>query len=179
MHKQHDKIILTGFRATGKTTVGKMLANRLGLLFLDMDRLLAERHGPINEIVAAKGWPFFREKEKELLSELVGRSGLVIAAGGGAVMHTEVWRQLMETGFVVWLTAPAAEIQKRLRQDAATTHQRPSLTGKDALQEVATLLVEREPLYRAGSHLQLGTTGADPRQLVEKIITSLRHENGR
>jgi shikimate kinase len=179
MHKQHDKIILTGFRATGKTTVGKMLAERLGLLFLDMDRLLVERHGPINEIVAGKGWAFFREKEEELLSELVGRSGLVIATGGGAIMHTEVWRQLKESGLVVWLTAPAAEIQKRLQHDAATAHQRPALTGNDALQEVTALLIEREPLYRAGSHLQLETTGADPRQLVEKIINSLRDENGR
>jgi len=174
-----DKIILTGFRATGKTTVGLLLARELDLPFLDMDRELTERHGPIAEVVARHGWPFFRQKEEELLQELVHRSGLVIATGGGAILHTEVWQRLRDTGLVVWLSAPADEIRKRLGGDEATANQRPTLTGGDVQQEVEELLRQREPLYRAGSHLQLDTTASDPVRLAGQIIAHLRKQHGR
>jgi len=176
---RHDKIILTGFRATGKTTVGLLLARELDLPFLDMDRELTERYGPIAELVARHGWPYFRLKEEELLQELVPRTGLVIATGGGAITHTEVWRRLRDTGLVVWLSAPAAEIRKRLGVDAATASQRPTLTGGDVQQEVEELLRQREPLYREGSHLRLDTSEADPARLAGQIIAHLRKQHGR
>jgi shikimate kinase len=173
-----QKIILTGFRATGKTTVGKLLAGELGLAFMDMDQELVQRHGPINAMVAAKGWPFFRQKERELLAELVERTGIVIATGGGTIMHSELWGRLKQTGLVVWLSAPEAEIRHRMQNDGATSAQRPALTGQDVMQEVALLLKEREPLYRAGSHLQLDTSTASPRELVTQILEHLRSEHG-
>ncbi len=178
MPSRPRKIILTGFRATGKTTVGKLLATELGLAFIDMDQELVHRHGPIDALVADKGWPFFRQKEKELLAELVERTGIVIATGGGAIMHGELWARLKETGLVVWLAAPETEIRKRMQNDDATSTQRPALTAQDALQEVALLLKEREPLYRAGSHLQLDSSAASPRELADRILKHLRKEHG-
>lgn len=179
MPPRSRKIILTGFRATGKTTVGGLLARKLGLAFIDMDQELVRRHGPINTLVADRGWPFFRQKEKELLAELVDRSGIVIATGGGAIMHDELWARLKKTGLVVWLSAPEPAIRKRMGKDDATLAQRPALTAQqDALQEVAVLLKEREPLYRAGSHLRLDTSSASPQELAAQILKYLRKEHG-
>lgn len=178
MREKQDKIILTGFRATGKTTVGKLLASELGLAFVDMDEELSGRHGPISELVARHGWPFFRQREKELLLELVPKTGLVIATGGGAILHSEAWQQLMQSGLVVWLWAPVAEIRQRLGLDAATASQRPTLTGGSVLGEVEELLQEREPLYRAGSHLRLDTTNTDPAELAGQIISHMRKHHG-
>ncbi len=163
------KIILTGFRATGKTTVGRLLAAELGLVFLDMDQELMLRHGPISALVTARGWPFFRQKEKELLAELVDRTGIVIATGGGAIMHEELWTRLKETGFVVWLSAPVAEIQKRMRHDDATSSQRPALTAGDAMQEAAhaaqgtrtSLSGRQPPAARRDHRLPSGTGDAN------------------
>lgn len=174
MPARQNKIILTGFRATGKTTVGRLLAAELGLSFVDMDQELIRRHGPIRELVASKGWPFFRQKEKELLTELVAATDVVIATGGGAIMHTDTWAILKGSGLVVWLSVPVAEIRKRMSSDAVSSSQRPALTDSDALQEVEKLLKEREPLYRAGSHLELNAAHTPPLQLVEQIRNYLK-----
>lgn len=147
------KIILVGFRATGKSSVGRLLAAHLGVEFLDMDQLLTVRHGTISQVVAEHGWDFFRAREKELLRELVDRPEGVIATGGGAVLHQELWPPMRETGLVVWLTSTLELICQRLATDPASVSQRPSLTGRDIRAETATVLAEREPLYRAAAHL--------------------------
>lgn len=175
---QCRKIILTGFRATGKSTVGRLLAAELGLAYVDMDEELTRRHGPIHQLVASKGWPFFRQREKELLTELVAATDVVIATGGGAILHADIWPDLKKSGLVVWLAAPVAEIQKRLDSDSVTSSQRPALTDRDVLQEVEQLLHQREPLYRAGSHLRLDAAQAAPRELVAQILQHLRKEHG-
>jgi len=147
------KIILVGFRATGKSSVGRLLAAHLGVEFLDMDQVLTSRHGEISQVVAAHGWDFFRAKEKDLLRELVDLKEGVIATGGGAVLHQDLWPALRETGLVVWLTSTLELICQRLGSDPASGSQRPSLTGCDIRAETATVLAEREPLYRAAAHL--------------------------
>jgi shikimate kinase len=165
-------IILTGYRATGKSAVGRLLAARLGsaFLFLDMDRLIEQRQGcTIKELVAARGWPHFREAERRLLDELAGRRGLVIATGGGAILHRQAWAALRTSGLVVWLTADRETICRRLAADAATEGQRPSLTGGNIEEEVAGVLAEREPLYRQGSDLAIDTTSRSPEAIVREI----------
>ena len=155
MEEQLRKIILIGYRATGKSTVGRLLAKRLGVSFIDMDEVLVARHGEINELVKERGWDYFRAREKELLEELVASREVVISTGGGAVLHQDIWPRLKETGLVVWLTADLATICSRLKVDSRSENQRPSLTGKDIRDEAARVLAEREPLYREGSHLEI------------------------
>jgi shikimate kinase len=162
------KIILTGYRASGKSTIGRVLAARLKVAFIDMDEVLTARHGEIRELVRERGWDYFRAREAELLAELVGCRAAVISTGGGAVLHQEVWRQLKETGLVVWLAVDPATIGERLAADALSASQRPSLTGGDIQEEAARVLAEREPLYRAGAHLVVDATR--PVAAVVKVI---------
>jgi len=158
LSEQKRKIILVGYRATGKSTVGKLLAERLSLGFIDMDEVLVARYGEISQLVRERGWDYFRAREKELLEELVGSREVVISTGGGAILHRDVWHKLQKTGLVVWLTADPETICRRLAADAVSDSQRPSLTGSDIKSEAAKVLAEREPLYREGSHLEIDST---------------------
>jgi shikimate kinase len=175
--KPPRKVILVGFRATGKSSVGRLLAERLGVEFIDMDRLLTERHGPISDQVAEHGWDWFRAREKELLAELVGLAEGVIATGGGAVLHRELWPPLRKTALVVWLTSSLEQICRRLSVDPATGSQRPSLTGRDIREETAAVLAEREPLYRSVAHLMVDSN-RPVAEVTAEIVALLDHSSG-
>lgn len=168
------RVVLTGFRATGKTSVGRALARELGYDFLDTDRVLTTRMGcSITEHVARHGWDSFRELEKSLLAELCSRDELVIATGGGAITHSEQWERLAEDSLVVWLRADAATIRARMTKDLKSDTQRPSLTGANPTDEVIELLRERTPMYRSGSHVALDTEGMSIARLVSRIKSHL------
>lgn len=171
-----NNIVLTGFRATGKTSVGKALATKLGYAFSDTDRLLCERlHAPIADIVARHGWPFFRQAEAQLLRELASMTHTVLATGGGAIQHHAEWSLLRTHSYVVWLDADLATISKRIAADAASAAQRPALVqGLAAHDEIETLLEQRRPLYAAGSDLRLDTANDDPETLAERIVEQLK-----
>ncbi len=161
------KIILVGFRATGKSSVGRLLAAHLGVGFLDMDQVLTERYGEIREQVAAHGWEYFRARERELLAELAEMEAGVIATGGGAVLHRELWPPLKKNALVVWLTSTLELICRRLSVDPATGAQRPSLTGGDIRAETAKVLAEREPLYREVADLTVDSNRPVPEVVAE------------
>lgn len=168
------KIILTGYRATGKTLVGLMLAQSLNLDFLDMDEMLETRAGqPISQLVARQGWGQFRLLERELLNELLCRKDVVISTGGGAILHQEIWNLLQQTGLTVWLTADIDTICRRLATDVNSTSQRPTLTDSDIYTEVAQVLAEREPLYKKGSHLTVDTSNKTAGEIVHIIELAL------
>jgi len=174
MVKLQRKVILTGYRACGKSVVGRLLAHRLGVDFLDMDKEIEARAGAtISEMVAAHGWPYFRQREQALLGELEARDRLVIATGGGAIMHQAEWRRLMATGLVVWLTADIATICARLAADSASPGQRPALTGDSVIGEIESVLAQRTPLYQQGSHLRVDTAGRTPEKIVADIVAAL------
>lgn len=178
MRFSKNKVILTGYRATGKSSIGQKLASLLDMEFLDMDKIIEERQGcSIREMVAEQGWDFFRSKEKQLLEELVSKSDIVIATGGGAILHQDMWQKLKETGLAVWLSADEETICKRLASDALTEEQRPSLTGQDIQKEISDVLAEREPLYRAGSHLTIDTSKKSVDEIVETIKNALSSNN--
>ncbi len=169
------KVVLIGFRATGKTSVGRALAKRLGLPFYDLDELIQERAGrDIHEIVAREGWPYFRRLERELLLEVSSWPEGVIALGGGAVMHEDEMKLLKQNACVVWLKSPAGIIAERISADEKTASQRPSLTGAGVLEEIETLLSKREPLYHRFADLEIDSSGKDPETLAEEIAGRLK-----
>jgi shikimate kinase len=160
-------IVLTGFRATGKTAVGRHLAQLCGYEFADTDALLVERMGcSVAEAVAQHGWPYFREQERLLLAELALQRNMVLATGGGAILHQQEWQRLRQQGIVIWLRTDVATTLARLRQDERSTDQRPRLLTDDLEAETAALLAEREPLYRAGSDVVIDTAGKTPEDIA-------------
>lgn len=172
-----NQIILIGYRATGKTSIGKRLAALLGLYFFDMDLELEQRQGrSIAELVTAQGWPYFRALEKELLTELAARNGLVISTGGGAILHQDVWPTIKASGLVVWLTADRATICQRLLADEQTASQRPALTAGGLYAEITKVLMEREPLYRAGCHFSVDTGSMEIDDIVALIAARAKGE---
>ena len=113
-------LILIGYRCTGKTTIGEILAEKLGWPLVDTDTLVQERAGrSIQEIVAEGGWPDFRRREREIIADVAARDRQVISAGGGAVLDEENARALRAGGRVVLLTASPETIWigcKRIRR---------------------------------------------------------------
>ena len=162
---EKKNIILVGFMATGKTSVGKQLARKTGMRFVDMDALIVEREGrAINEIFATDGEPYFRELEKELAKELAQNSGLIISTGGGIVLNPDNIGAFSATGLVVCLTAQPEEILRRV----ARCQSRPLLAG-DKEKQVRELLEQRRPLYEM-IPFQVATDGRKPEEIAAKIL---------
>lgn len=166
-----ERVFLIGFRAVGKTTIGKNLADRLGFTFVDTDTLICEKKGAtVNAIVQGEGWDGFRRCEQEILQGLETRSRCVIATGGGAILHQLLWPVLKERGFVVWLTADPDVICQRIQADSITDDQRPSLTGKGVCAEIREILAIREPLYREAADLIVDTGKQGIAEIIDEIV---------
>ncbi len=167
-----DNIILTGFMATGKTAVGRALARRLGLEFVDTDELIIARDGrAIAAIFEQDGEARFRRREREIAAELAGRRGLVIATGGGLMLDPANAAALGATGPVFCLTADPATILKRAARRGGS---RPLLRGDDAEAKAEALLRQRAPAY--ARFRQIDTDGLSTSRVVEAIVAAL--ENG-
>lgn len=177
MDKKYNNVLLTGFRATGKTLVGSLAAKQLNYRFIDTDLVLCERHGmSVADFVAQNGWQAFRKVEEALLRELAAEERTVVSVGGGAIEHVEAWRELRKTHFVVWLRAAAETIISRMNGDEKSGEQRPSLTGKDPDREVVELLERRTPLYRAGADLIVDTDNSTPEALAGIIVEAVSRQ---
>jgi shikimate kinase len=169
----HRVIFLVGYRGTGKTTVARLLAERLGRPWLDADAVLEERAGrTIRAVFAEEGEAGFRRRESAVLEDLCRCPGHVIATGGGVVLSPDNRARLRAAGAVVWLTADAETIGRRLRGDASTAERRPALTVGGP-EEVRQLLRVREPFYRECAHHRLDTAGRDPGEVAEAIVALL------
>jgi shikimate kinase len=161
-------IVLIGYRGTGKSAVGALLARRLGWPCLAMDALIVERAGmPIPEIVEKEGWPGFRDRESALARELAARDGIIIDCGGGIIERPENIDALREHGVLIWLQASVPVIVRRIQGDT----QRPSLTsGKSFIDEVAEVLERRIPRYAAAAHHVIDTDALTPEEIAERIL---------
>ncbi len=162
-------IVLIGYRGTGKSTVGRLLATRLGYQLVSTDAEIVKRaQRTIPEIVAQQGWDCFRDLESEICKELSSRDHLVIDTGGGAILRTQNLEALKKNGTVLWLTASVETIVKRIGSD----NQRPSLTGtKSFVDEIQDVLQERAPKYQAAADHVIETDHRSINQLVETILT--------
>jgi shikimate kinase len=144
-----ESVYLIGGRAVGKSSIGAELAQRLGCKFFDTDTLITDACGcSVADIVGCEGWKAFRDYEKRALCKLITQERCVVATGGGAILHRELWLELKQHGMVVWLMADPSILCKRIECDHHSVLQRPSLTGKNICQEVGDVLKERNPLYR-------------------------------
>ncbi len=167
-------ITLIGYRATGKTTLAQMLAERLGWGWIDADVEIERRAGKtIAEIFAEDGEPVFRDLEADVTMELCGQEKLVLAAGGGAPLRPESRRAMRQSGKVVWLQARPETVLARMTGDATTAQRRPELTNKSALDEIVHLMDERESIYRETAHFEVDVESKTPRQIADEIIQLL------
>jgi shikimate kinase len=162
-------IVLMGFMGTGKSEVGRRLAQRLGRAFVDTDQLVEERTGKrVAAIFADEGEAAFRRLEREAVAEAVGRGGAVIAVGGGAVLDPDNAQILREAGVMIYLTARPEVILRRVG-DVAT---RPLLRD-DPHGAVRRLLAERGPVYAAAADLTFDTSEHAADRVVQEIQQAL------
>jgi shikimate kinase len=167
-------IVLIGYRCTGKTSVGKILSERLGKAFVDTDDYIEKKaERPISEMVAEGGWDFFREAEVEAIREIASSDNLIIAAGGGAVLNTDNVNNLKRNGVIILLETTSETILQRMRADEKTEQQRPSLTGKDPLEEIEEVLEMRRPHYRQAMDFAVDTTSKTIEKVVDEILKKL------
>lgn len=163
-------VLLIGYRGSGKTTVGRLLAERLGWTFIDADEELQRRAGrSIADIFQPDGEPTFRDLEAALLRELVTGDRQVLSLGGGVVMRPENRELIQAAGIVVWLTADSETLWNRIRGDATTAATRPRLTSVGDREEIERLLALREPWYRDCATLIVDTRSETPTQIVASI----------
>jgi shikimate kinase len=165
-------IVLIGYRGTGKSTVGRILAAKLRRDLVSTDQEIARRTGrTIPEIVAHHGWEYFRDLESDVCKELAGRDNLVIDTGGGAILRQQNVAMLKQNGVCFWLMASVKTITHRISGDT----QRPSLTGtKSFVDEIQDVLAARMPSYEAAADHKLVTDDRSVSELVEDIVQLLQ-----
>ena len=167
-----SRIFLIGARGSGKTTVGRLLAERLSYGWCDVDVLLEERAGKtIRQIFEQEGEAGFREREAALLQEIAGWTDHVVATGGGIVLRPAN-RALLKRGTVIWLTAPAELLWQRMQGDASTAERRPNL-GPGGLVEMKQVVSQRAPLYERCADGKFDTEGRTPAEVAEAILARL------
>jgi shikimate kinase len=166
------KIVLVGYRATGKSTLAARLAERWGFEAVDTDDVVEARAGKrIADIFAQDGPAAFRDLEAAVVADLANDPRpMVLATGGGVPLREENRRVLRERGVVVWLTATVETIARRMRLDKTTAARRPALTdAKSPIAEIERVLTAREPIYREVATLSVAVDGKTVDELVEEI----------
>ena len=170
-------IVLIGYRGTGKTTVARLLAERLECPWWDADEEIERRaQQSIKEIFAAEGEAGFRNREVAVVADLAARSDSVLALGGGAVLRTAN-RQAISASVVIWLTASAATIWERVSSDPGTGQRRPNLTTAGGRSEIEALLNERDAVYRGCADHMVSTEDKTADQVADEIVCLV--ESGR
>lgn len=172
-----DNVILIGFMGVGKSSVGKLLASRLGAPFVDLDTEIETKNDmKIPEIFEKYGESYFREREKEAIKEVAERKNTVIATGGGAVKDEENRKILGDSGFIIALTASPEVIYER----TTTEGDRPllaNLSEDEKRKKIADLMAERKSFYE-NSDYTVDTEELSPMQVVDDILHWLKMRRG-
>ncbi|MEM7286117.1 MAG: shikimate kinase [Actinomycetota bacterium] len=163
-----QNIVLTGFMGTGKTTVGRILAERLDRTFVDSDEIIEERFGPIPKIFERLGEEAFRDMERQVAASLAATSGMVIATGGRLMLDRAAADALSARARVFCLAADVDTLVERLVSEAGD---RPLLADTDVEQRIRALLESRQEGY--GRFEQVATTGRSPEQVADDITERL------
>ena len=171
-------IILIGYRCTGKSSVGRKVAEKLELPFYDTDQMIADRIGKtIKAWVEEKGWASFRQEEKAVIKGIIPLEPGLISLGGGAVMDPEIREILRSMGLIVWLTAEVGTILTRMKSDPNNIDNRPPLSDKDWETEVKDLMFQRSPVYRQLADFSLETDGKTVEVVTEELLELLKRQN--
>ena len=159
--------MLVGFMGTGKSVVGKLLAERLGRPFLDLDRKIERVAGrAVAQIFEGEGEAGFRKREREMVREAAALEGHVVATGGGVMMDDENIRLLKGSGWLVCLTASPDVI---LRRTSAALQNRPLLGGGEPRERIEALLKLRAPFY-AKADVAVDTSDRPVKEIVEEVL---------
>ena len=165
-----ERIVLIGFRGSGKTTIGKELSRMLKWEYISTDNLVElQINFSISDFVKKEGWPTFRRLEKEMIRRLEETMGVVIDCGGGVVEDPQNMACLEENSLIVWVDAALQDILARLQNNAS----RPLLNQADLQQDIEYNYRRREPFYRRYSRLRVNTSRLGLPSACEEIIAYL------
>lgn len=164
-------LFLIGYRGSGKTTVARIVAEKLGWDWKDADIELETQAGrTIQDIFATSGESAFRDLEEKTLQDLAAGNQQVLALGGGVILRENNRAILARRGKTVWLQAPADILFERISSDPTTGQRRPDLTPQGGLAEVEQLLALRNPLYEQAADLIIETQNQSPSQIADRIV---------
>ena len=163
-------VSLIGLPGSGKTTVGRQLARRLQLPFVDSDHAIEQRIGcSIREFFEREGEAHFRDIEEDVIDTLTQVPGRVLSTGGGAVLRSANRQHLRDRGRVIYLKSSPEELFRRLRHDV----NRPLLQVADPMARLRDLYAQRDPLYRETAHFVMETGRPSVATLVNMIVMQL------
>ncbi len=175
-------IALVGLRASGKTTLGRLLAEKLGRVFVDLDEEVSREDAalrasevlrPAGEILATEGEPKFRDLEERALERVLSRTEpLVLATGGGVVERAKNRLLLRTRARCLWLQVPVEELQRRMRVDPTV---RPALLGRDPIAEVPEIATRRDAWFRA-LEPEIVPDGSTPERVVSELLRVLAED---
>lgn len=168
-----DNVFLVGMMGAGKTTIGRQLAKRLRMRFVDCDHEIEARSGvKIPLIFEIEGEQGFRRRETQMIEELSAERGIVLATGGGAVLRAENRQRLADGGLVVYLCAPPTTLFERTRND----RNRPLLQVENPQARIAQLYEERDPLYREIADIVIEGGRHTPFSVVRALERKVREQ---
>lgn len=164
-------VVLIGYRGTGKSTVARILGERLRRTVISTDAAIVQEAGqPIPQIVEQSGWDHFRELETRMCRKLQDQTNLVVDTGGGLILREENVKILKTNGTIFWLTAEVPTIVNRISGDT----QRPSLSGtKSFVEEIEDILKERTPKYQSAADYIIPTDQETPETIANQIVDQL------
>lgn len=174
MSQLFHHLYLTGYRGSGKTSVGRWLGERLDLLVIDLDDSIeAEAGMSIRQIFEQEGELGFRNRESAALNAVSRESPSIVSLGGGAILREENRDIIRATGFCIWLKVDASTALQRLAQDESSTERRPSLTSLPAREEIISLLHQRDPLYSIAADAQIDVLGKSVATIGDEVLALL------
>jgi shikimate kinase len=164
-------LVLIGYRGTGKSTVARLIAEKLVWPWFDADAQIESLSGKsIAQIFSDEGEEAFRDWESRVIADLVQQDRCVLALGGGAVMRPANRAALARQSKVVWLRASPETLWQRIQQDRSTAERRPNLTAQGGITEIIATLDARNPIYRECAQLEVDTQGKTPQQVADAIL---------
>ena len=172
-------LFLTGYRCSGKTTIGNSIARAIDWSFVDSDLIVIKENGKsIKEIIDTEGWDAFRRMERSALKQICANDRQVVATGGGVVLDQSNIKAMNTSGMVIWLDAGAETIQKRMLRDKNTGDFRPALTDKGRVEEIEDMLLKRNPNYESASDFSIHTDNAPIDEITQNIILKIKDKIG-
>ena len=169
------KIFLIGYRCTGKTTIGKKLAEQFNFTFVDTDEIVQQlENKSIQQIVEASGWEKFRQLEKKALQRTLNMNNAVVSTGGGIILDSDNRSSIRSNGHCIWLSATEEIVLERLNNDTKTDATRPRLSNLELLEETRQMMQKRYLLFERTCHIKIDTGTKNVVECVNTICRRLK-----